>query len=256
MNAQITQLGPWFHNLHLPDGSQTAESHPLGDFPQVKWRQIAPHLPESLAGWQVLDVGCNAGFYSFELARRGAQVVGIDIDAHYLGQARWAAREFGLADRVEFRRMSVYELARRSPQYDLVCFLGVLYHLRHPMLALDILRRVTRRTLVLQTLTMPGEAVVAAPPDIALDARAVLRQSGWPKMAFIERSLAEDPTNWWAPNHACVEAMIRSAGFKISARPGHEMYCCEPDPTEPPVVRQLRESELESVFATVDPEEP
>ena len=44
------ELGPWFHNLHLPDGVQTAPDHPLGDFPRWKWEEIAPHLPVSPKG--------------------------------------------------------------------------------------------------------------------------------------------------------------------------------------------------------------
>src|SRR4051812_29623521 len=87
---QIQDLGPWFHNLHLPDGTQTAPSHFLGDFPQFKWKEIAPQVPPDLAGWTALDIGCNAGFYSIELARRGARVTGIDLDQHYLKQAQWA----------------------------------------------------------------------------------------------------------------------------------------------------------------------
>src|SRR3954466_1690078 len=103
-----SQLGPWFHNLHLPDGSQTAPDHPLGDFPAWKWRELAPHLPEDLSGKRVLDIGCNAGFYSFELARRGAHVLAIDFDRRYLRQAEWARGELGLEERVDLRRMSVY----------------------------------------------------------------------------------------------------------------------------------------------------
>src|SRR5256885_1402994 len=99
------ELGPWFHNLHLPDGTQTCPEHWAGDFPAFKWREIAPHVPADLAGWTCLDIGCNAGFYTFELARRGASVLGIDVDEHYLKQARWAAAELGLADRVRFERM-------------------------------------------------------------------------------------------------------------------------------------------------------
>src|ERR671937_2022912 len=129
---EIAALGPWFHNLHLPDGAQTAPNHALGDFPAFKWRELAPHLPNDLTGWRVLDIGCNAGFYSFELARRGASVVAIDKDEHYLRQARWAARQLDLEDRVQFERREVYELARRHETFDLVLFLGVLYHLRHP----------------------------------------------------------------------------------------------------------------------------
>jgi tRNA (mo5U34)-methyltransferase len=247
MIPQIASLAPWFHNLHLPDGAQTAPEHPLGDFPAVKWRQIAPFIATDLTGWTVLDIGCNAGFYSFELARRGATVTGLDIDPHYLAQARWAAREYRLYDRIEFRQGSVYELAGTPERFDLVWFLGVLYHLRHPLLALDILRRVTRRQMVLQTLTMPGEEELEPPQSVGLFERDWLIRPGWPRMAFIEHALEEDPTNWWAPDHACVEAMIRSAGFQVRERPGHEIYVCEPDEREPAVNRQLRELELNAV---------
>jgi len=246
--SEIDDLGPWFHNLHLPDGSQTAAGHPLGDFPMVKWRQIVPFIPADLSGWRVLDIGCNAGFYSFELARRGADVTAIDIDPHYLRQARWAADEYGLQRKVRFQQASLYTFAGSGEQFDLVWFLGVLYHLRHPLLALDILREMTGRQMVLQTMTMPGVAAMQTPESIRLDERALLTRGDWPRMAFIENSLEEDPTNWWAPNHACVEAMIRAAGFVVTARPGHEIYLCEPNLQEPPVSRALRESELSAVL--------
>jgi tRNA (mo5U34)-methyltransferase len=246
MNA-IASLAPWFHNLHLPNGEQTAPQHPLGDFPLVKWRQIEPFIAPDLTGKQVLDIGCNAGFYSFELARRGADVTAIDIDPHYLKQARWAAAQFGLSGRVRFQQASVYDLAGTVERYDIVWFLGVLYHLRHPLLALDILHEITAGQMVLQTLTMPGDGVVMPPPGMKLEEREKLTRHGWPCMAFIERELADDPTNWWAPNHACVEAMARSAGFRVTARPGHEIYICEPDPAEPGVIRGLREAELYAV---------
>ena len=68
--SAIEELKPWFHNLHLSNGAQTAPDHPLGDFPANKWRQLAFHLPANLTGWSAVDIGCNAGFYSFELVRR------------------------------------------------------------------------------------------------------------------------------------------------------------------------------------------
>ena len=78
----IDDLKPWFHNLHLPNGAQTAPDHPLGDFPANKWAQLSAHIPSNLTGWSVIDIGCNAGFYSFELVRRGAMVTAIDVDSH------------------------------------------------------------------------------------------------------------------------------------------------------------------------------
>jgi tRNA (mo5U34)-methyltransferase len=201
----VQELGPWFHNLHLPDGRQTAPDHPLGDFPRFKWDELAPHLPESLAGWTALDIGCNAGFYSFQLAQRGAEVVGIDADEHYLEQARWARSLYGLDDRVELRQQTVYDLARSDESFDLILFMGVLYHLRHPLLALERIRSVCSGTLLMQTATweVPGEESLAlarfdpfgiesGPPD----------QPSW------------DPTVFWRPNAACVMAMLEHAGFE------------------------------------------
>ncbi|MDT8386207.1 MAG: TIGR04290 family methyltransferase [Thiogranum sp.] len=226
----IRELGPWFHNLHLPDGLQTAPDHRLGDFPGWKWREIAHAFPDRMDGWSVLDVGCNAGFYSIEMARRGATVTAIDSNPLYLRQARWVAGEFGVAERIEFRNQQLYELGRESACYDLVLFLGVLYHLRYPLLGLDLIARKTRRLLCLQTMTMPGEANGQPPEDVGLADRHLMLLPIWPRMAFIEKSFADDPSNWWAPNRACVEAMLRSTGMKVVACPADEFYLCVPDP--------------------------
>jgi tRNA (mo5U34)-methyltransferase len=233
VSRRIRELAPWFHNLHLPSGHETASDHPLGDFPTFKWDELSSALPPDLTGWSALDVGCNAGFYSFELARRGATVLGVDRDAHYLRQARWAARLYGLGESVRFERRSVYQLARDERTFDLVLFLGVLYHLRHPLLALDILAEKTRRVLVVQTLTMPGRERLEPPADVDLVDRTPMLRPGWPVMAFVEHSLANDPTNWWAPNAACVEAMLRSCGLRVVARPADETWICEPSAPAP-----------------------
>src|SRR3569833_2501857 len=84
--SKIRELQPWFHNLHLPNGQQTAPDNYIGDFPKFKWNDIKRHIPKDLEGLTALDFGCNAGFYSFELAKRGANVLGIDLDPHYLRQ--------------------------------------------------------------------------------------------------------------------------------------------------------------------------
>lgn len=241
----IAALAPWFHNLHLPDGSQTAPEHPLGDFPSYKWQEIVPFIPADLTGWAALDIGCNAGFYSFELARRGARVTAIDLNAHYLKQARWAAARFGLAERIEFRQMQIYQLADSRQTFDLVLFLGVFYHLRYPLLGLDIVSRLVRRLMIFQTLTMPGEEVCDT-RDRGIDDRQAMGDPGWPKMAFIENRLADDPTNWWAPNHAGVEAMLRSSGLRVVGRPGRELYLCEPDPENPSCIETWDREEYEA----------
>lgn len=222
---EVHELGPWFHNLHLPDGTETAPDHPLGDFPAFKWREIAPHLAGDLRGKRALDIGCNAGFYTFELARRGADVLGIDLSEHYLRQAAWAADRYGLGGRVRLERMQVYELAGRPERFDLVLFMGVFYHLRYPQLALDLVARHCDDLLLFQSLSLPGDQVDQADTrDLGLDDRDRLTSPGWPRMAFVEHELAGDPTNWWLPNRACVEAMLRDVGFEVIARPHDEVY--------------------------------
>ncbi len=221
---RIRALAPWFHNLHLPDGHETAPDHPLGDFPSFKWDQIAGALPADMRGMRALDIGCNAGFYSVALAQRGAQVLGIDADPHYLRQAQWVRGQFRIEpEQLALAQMQVYDLARLEETFDVVLFLGVLYHLRYPLLALDIVAAKVRDLLVVQTLTMPGEEEVQTPGDLSLQEREAMLDPGWPKMAFIEHRLAGDPTNWWAPNRACVEAMLRSSGLRHAGSPGHEV---------------------------------
>jgi len=228
IEESIRHLGPWFHNLHLPGGVQTAPEHFLGDFPNLKWKQLEPHLPKNLAGWKVLDVGCNAGFYSFELAKRGAQVLGIDSDEHYLRQARWIAQEFHPSNPPTFWQMQVQELARLDENFDLILFMGVFYHLRYPTLALDTIAAKTRKLMVFQTLTMNGDQVVSAKPDYPIMEREIFDEPGWPKMAFIEGKFSNDETNWWVPNHSAVLSMLRSTGFEQIDRVAHEIYLCRP----------------------------
>ena len=250
LRKEIARLGPWFHNLHLPDGTQTAPGHPLGDFPRFKWDRIAPHIPADLTGWSALDIGCNAGFYSFELARRGATVTGMDVDPRYLAQARWAARQLGLEGSVRFERRQVYDLAHTPESYDLVLFMGVFYHLRYPLLGLDIVARKVKRLLVFQTLATPGDEVYddtreqGAYEGNFLVGRDALLKAGWPKMAFVEHRFAGDRTNWWIPNHAGVQAMLRSSGLRIVERPEVEIYICEPDPDNPSPVTTWDAAEL------------
>jgi tRNA (mo5U34)-methyltransferase len=234
-------LAPWFHNLHLPDGTQTAPNHPLGDFPRRKWLQIADHIPQDLAGWRVLDIGCNAGFYTIELAKRGAHVIGIDINPHFLAQAKWVVGRFGLSDRIDLLRAGVYDLPAFEGRFDLVLFMGVFYHLRYPQLALDLVAEKVGRMLVFQTLTVPGDEVMDTPVNLELDERERMREPGWPMMAFIEHALAGDRTNWWAPNHAGVLALLRSSGLAVASQPGHEIYVCTPtwlDGGKPPSHRE------------------
>ncbi len=92
---------------------------------------------------------------------------------------------------------------------------------------------------------LPGDSVYEKTADCTTEDRTPLLESGWPKMAFIGHRLAGDPTNWWAANHAGVEATLRSSGLRIEARPGHEIYLCAPD-AQAAQARALYASQLAS----------
>lgn len=231
---RIEDLGPWFHNMEL-GGIMTAPEHFLGDYPRFKWNRFREALPRDLRGMTVLDVGCNAGFYALEMKRRGAdRVVGIDSDPRYLQQAGLAAEVLGLD--IELQRMSVYDVADLGERFDLVLFMGVLYHLRYPLYALDLLREhVVGDEMVFQSMLRGDPEIAEVTDDYPFDERSVFDRPGHPRMCFVEHSYSGDPGNWWIPNRACVEAMLRSAGFTIEAHPEEEVYICRaahPQPVE------------------------
>jgi tRNA (mo5U34)-methyltransferase len=225
IQENVLKLGKWFHNIDL-NGVKTAPDHFLGDYPNFKYQNFSKALPEDLHGKSVLDVGCNAGFYSIEMKKRGAErVVGIDSDERYLAQARFAAETLGFD--IEFRNMSVYEVAELGEKFDVVIFMGVLYHLRHPLLALDLLHEnVVGDILVFQSMQRGSNVVEPLKPDYPFSETDIFLSPDFPQMYFIEQRYSQDPTNWWIPNRAGAEAMLRSAGFEITAHPEPEVYIC------------------------------
>jgi tRNA (mo5U34)-methyltransferase len=225
IEQRVNELGEWFHNIDL-HGVQTAPHHFLGDYPAFKWQTFAHAIPEDLRGATVLDIGCNAGFYSLEMKRRGAaRVVGIDFDDAYLAQAGFAAEVLGM--QIDFRRMSVYDVAALGEKFDIVLFMGVLYHLRHPLLALDLLHEhVVGGLLVFQSLLRGSPQAAEFAENYPFWETGVFEDPAFPRMYFVERRYSNDPTNWWIPNRACAEAMLRSAGFEILDHPEEEVFIC------------------------------
>jgi tRNA (mo5U34)-methyltransferase len=225
IRQRVDALGPWFHNLDL-DGVPTAPGHFLGDYPTVKWQRFSNVIPASLEGKSVLDIGCNAGFYAMEMKRRGAaRVLGLDSDEEYLEQAKFAA-DVNRLD-IEFRKLSAYDVGQLGERFDLVIFMGVLYHLRHPLLALDLIHEhVARDLLLFQSMQRGDSRIDRLDKDYDFWTTKQFDSAGYPKLHFIEHRYAKDPTNWWAPNRACVEAMLRSSGFVIAAHPEDEVYLC------------------------------
>ena len=225
MRARIDALGPWFQNMRL-DGEWTAPAHFLGDYPAVKFAGFNDALLPDVTGKSVLDIGCNAGFYSFEMKRRGAaRVLGIDTEPLYTAQARFAADVLGLD--IAVRDMGVFDVARLAERFDLVIFMGVFYHLRHPLLALDLIHEhVATDLLLFQSMHRGPDRADPVEPDYDFFAPSPFDRDDWPRLHFIEHRYAGDDSNWWIPNRAGVEAMLRSSGFPVTARVEEEVFLC------------------------------
>jgi tRNA (mo5U34)-methyltransferase len=243
IEQRVRALGKWFHNLDLA-GVRTAPDHFLGDYPAVKFRTFAHLFPADLRGRSVLDIGCNGGFYSIEAKKRGAdRVMAVDYDDVYLNQAKFAAEVSGFPD-IEFRKLSVYDVADVGEKFDLVIFMGVLYHLRHPLLALDLIREHVVKPdglMLFQSMQRGTQDVDELKPDYDFNEQDHFESPGYPKLFFIEHKYSNDETNWWAPNRACADAMLRSSGFEIVQGPVDEVYLCKavevaPHPSGPHAV--------------------
>jgi tRNA (mo5U34)-methyltransferase len=194
LNSEIAKI-TWYHSIPLGNGIVT---HGVDDTPR-RLRKI--HLPGDLAGKTVLDVGAWDGFFSFEAARRGAARVLATDSFSWTGEGWGTKAGFDLARRalgsnVEDKEIDVLDLSPDTVGvFDVVLFLGILYHMKDPMLALERVFSVTGERLIMSTLV-----------DMTWRRR--------PAMAFYPGSEAnDDPTNWWGPNPAAVQAMLRSVGF-------------------------------------------
>jgi tRNA (mo5U34)-methyltransferase len=194
LRAEVARL-KWYHAIDLGQGIVT----PGADKSVRKLETI--HLPARLDGLSVLDIGAWDGFFAFEAERRGAMRV-VANDTHVWHHPAWGRAAFELARRarnsqVEDAEVEVLDL---SPDkvgiFDVVLFLGVLYHMQHPLLALERVASVTRRQLILET---------------HVDMLGFRR----PAAAFYPGAdLKDDGSNWWGPNLAAVSGLLRTAGFK------------------------------------------
>ncbi|WP_435005881.1 class I SAM-dependent methyltransferase [Tundrisphaera lichenicola] len=185
----------WFHRIDLGQGVTT----PGIDDTKTKLDQV--RLPADLGGKTVLDIGAWDGFFSFECEKRGAsRVVALDGGVWRVGSIGKAGFEFArkvLKSNVEDVEMEVSEISvERLGQFDLVLFLGVLYHLPDPVGSFLKVASVAAREMIIET-------------------HVDLMEVDTPAIAFYPfAECAKDETNWCGPNKAAVEGMLQLAGFK------------------------------------------
>jgi tRNA (mo5U34)-methyltransferase len=228
---KVDALAPWFHNFEIAAGVWTNASgrFPGIEYPLQRWRLIEPLLPE-INGKSCLDVGCSSGFFSLKLKELGAAyVLGIDFEQQpqAIEQAQFAARALGLD--VDFRSMSAYDLGTLQRKFDIVLFMGVFYHLRHPLVVLEAIRTLCSGTMIFQSITTRhsktfSEIDANATRNVDLHSPSMLDHQ-FPEVRFVEGALNGDVTCWFVPNIQGATAILRSCGF----RPGVIAFTNEQD---------------------------
>lgn len=211
--SELKRLEPWFHCIDLGDGLVTKTKSAIGEpveHPRPTWEKVKACLPEDLSGKSVLDVGCNAGFYSLEMKRRGAaRVLGIDSQQNLIRQAAFVRDVHGLD--IDYRKMSVYDLdPHLIGQFDVTLALGLLYHCKHLVLALEKLFIVTRELLILETAIYPPEK---SPGSFTYEVGGL--QPLLHPIAYVENApdAKEAIYNWFLPGVDALGALLRNIGF-------------------------------------------
>jgi 2-polyprenyl-3-methyl-5-hydroxy-6-metoxy-1,4-benzoquinol methylase len=197
--AQLDKDPGWYQNIDLKNGVQTKTRKVWGeelDHPKIRWKAVEPGFPESFTGKSVLDVGCNAGFFSFVAAERGAgYVCGIDANEKYIAQARFANEIRG--DNVDFRALRIQQLPSLNRKFDITICIGLLYHLGDIYGAIKSISAMTTEMAIVESAIHPD--------DNELPLVRVATQEG--KLPGV-----------WHPNIAALEALFKLCGFKRTVK--------------------------------------
>lgn len=195
---EIKRLGPWWHQIDLGNGIRTRDIAPQWietlprDYPSLLWEKIRPSIPDDLRGMRILDLGCSDGFFSVELAKRGAaKVIAMDPVPNRVRNVAFVAKTLELPQ-IEARVGSIYDLPPEE-RYDWVLMLGVLYHLPHPLLGLERVAAVTNHMILETCLLQDERSMLAWGPE-------------------------QGVSDGWIPSHRCVLDMLQSVGFRNSYR--------------------------------------
>lgn len=203
--AEFDKKIGWYQDIDLGNGIHTKSRRVWGeeiDHPRRRWAAIAGAVPQRLDGMSVLDIGCNAGFIALEAKRRGAgYVCGVDLKQDYIDQAKFCADVLGYND-VDFRMLSVYELEKLGRQFDLVFFVGILYHCKYLNTAVEQAAKMASKKIIVET---------AIHPD----------KSNIPLVRFVRSSNYKGPESkgdarlpgHWHPNMTALKDLFYEQGF-------------------------------------------
>jgi tRNA (mo5U34)-methyltransferase len=231
LRDDVKRFPYWYHRIELPNGIVTPGWAPMD--PAIY------RIPADLSGKRVLDVGACDGYWTFEALKCNAsQVVAIDDFSDQLGTLKdgdrraWATFDFCRdalgydAVRCQRTEMSVYDVSEaRLGRFDVVFFFGTLYHLRHPLLALDRLASVADELLCIETAILDDYSVFRGGMGKGHAGSEVVMEF------YVGNEYGNNDTNWWVPNLNCLTRMTVAAGFphvsgwKLTSVP-NELYEC------------------------------
>ncbi len=231
IRALVEAVPEWHHIMRFPHGIVSPGAYD----PRELFSFL--ELPD-LKGKRVLDVGTRDWFFAFECERLGAEVIAVDYSDMELTGFGGAKRIYG--SQVEYLRANIYDLGpEQVGTFDVVLFLGVLYHLRHPLLALDRLRRLCRELLIVESLVCDARVFTSFESGRPL-AELAPRLSDVPLAQFLPvGQFHADATNKWVPNLACLQALLQESLFApCSARSYGDRALIHARPVEDPKVER------------------
>jgi len=199
LSEEIERLGPWYQSIELKRGVITPGKSDVAS----KFALLEPHIPADMTGMSVLDTGCNAGGIGIEFAKRGAEMVGVEASKLYYHQANFVRDVLNLPN-ATFQRMPIYEVFRLQQEFDIVLFLGLLYHLRYPQLAIDILSACCKKMIFVSTPILITHRPVME--------HRIRRADTLENLKVIHHG-HESRHNWWYPSKGVLVDMLTVAGF-------------------------------------------
>ncbi len=221
----------WYHKIELGQNVVTPGWAPLN--------RDSYGIPENFTGKRVLDVGAWDGYWTFEALRRGAdEVVAVDDFSDFLaklpGEARrvWETFDFCKSvlgysdDRCKRFEMNIYEIDKAGlGKFDIVFLFGVVYHLRYPLYALDLLSAMCVEEIYIESAILDDYS----PYEGGLD-------KGYPGSQMVMefypgKEYGNNETNWWCPTLSCLKSMVAASGFnqveawKLQQKPSALPHC-------------------------------
>jgi tRNA (mo5U34)-methyltransferase len=244
---RVASVPYWWHQIEVAPGIYT----PGHDIPAARTEGM--QLPKNMEGKRVLDIGAYDGYFTFECERRGADITAMDVIGP--NQSGFSVAHELIGSTARHVQQSVYNLHPETiGHFDTVLFLGVLYHLRHPLLALDRIYNVCTELLIL-------ESQICDHCFIGQDGRPLSLNTLSPDLEKLPIAqfypcdeLNADPSNWWSPNLKGLEKMIETSGFEpnlVFANGVRAVFHCKKKSERPPWVEQEADAVKEEFFPNV-----